>query len=109
MVKMTFGVGLDYDGGGRALGDEAKERMRTDNAIKELSQRFGGCFVTKGNGGWMDGGKLIAEQGLQFTCLSDVFVAKDRAKLAARWLKKEFKQKSVVLTWELCEVLYVED
>lgn len=106
MVRMTFGVGVGLKADGSPMTFEV---LRTVHAIKELSRRFGGCFVTRGKGGWMDAGELIEEPGLCFTCLSDTPVTKECGELAARWLQKEFKQKSVVFTWELVEVRYVGD
>lgn len=119
-MRYTFGVGIGFDRDGKAIHPE-EVRQYIEAAIKRASELFGGCFITRGDGGWIDpAGKLIVEPGIVITV--DVAPYKypidtridgqrdvKRVNLYAHYLRQLFNQSSVIVTRIESSSYFVED
>ncbi len=103
---LTFGVGVGQDKHGANLPQHFVEKS-IYLAIEHMSIRFGGCFVVRGDGGWVDRGKLIEEKGIQISIHSEGPIDLPDAELAGDYLRELFRQKVVLMSIHTAAVKFV--
>lgn len=104
-MRIVFGIGIGFESDGKAIPDHiAHERIQS--ATRLACERFGGCFIVHGNGGWIDeGGKLIVEPGITLTVESDASQA-DASEFASI-LASLFRQSAVMVSVSPSAVAFV--
>jgi hypothetical protein len=119
-MRYTFGVGIEFDRSGAPV--QAAESVHyIQAATRRASEVFGGCFVTRGDGGWIDpSGKLVVEPAIRITV--DVAPYKypvdtrvdgqrdvKRVNEYAHYLRALFNQSRVIVTRIESSSYFVED
>jgi len=62
-MRIEFGIGIGFDRKGTPIDSETAE-VRIQQALRLVADAFGGAFLIRGDGGWVDNGHLIMEPGI---------------------------------------------
>jgi hypothetical protein len=101
-MRFEFSIGIGEDKAHKPIpADVAKIILA--RVVKEAVSRFGGVFVKRGEGAWLNSkGELALEESVVLTCDVDKRVKPDTARLEAQLLAafagQAFNQEAVLVT-----------
>lgn len=91
-MRYEIGAGVGFDADGKAIPASASAII-VRRIVKEASQRFGGCFIRYGTGGWLNPADEVVEE-LAITVTIDAS-ANQNVKEFAEFVKHELNQAAV--------------
>lgn len=103
--KLEFGFGAGEDRQGIPL-DQANVGLVVNEIVETASRLFGGCFLTRGRGGWINpAGILVTEPGYVLTVYTNFSHTRDDAMKLIATIKRLLNQEAVIfshqpVSWE---------
>lgn len=104
----TLFVGTEKDALNKPIG-AAEYRDMLNSAERETAEQFGGYTMTNVHGGWINPqNDLIREESIKFE-ISGEDLPEPKVLAWAKWMRRRFRQQSVMLSCMLDGSQYITD